>query len=122
MTAPINGMLVIPLAAPADQRAPALCGGTGGFHAPSRSKAVDATWCSTVFQMYGNHRVTAEENEFKVVYRPNRDWVGEDFFTYSVFQGTAESTEATLSVHTRKCRLNRCENDLFDDIALRKIV
>lgn len=63
-------------------------------------------------------RVTAEHNARSVLYVPERGYLGKDHFTYTAFVGvTPSASRGTVTVHTRKCRLD-CSNEQFDDLLL----
>ena len=62
-------------------------------------------------------RLTIADNALSVVYVPYSDWLGADTLTYTVFIGPDYSTPATVTLHTRKCRLN-CVNDVYDALPL----
>ena len=60
----------------------------------------------------------AQENRIRsdrrVIYVPNEDFLGEDYFDYRLTQGTvADDTVATVHLHVRQCRGNDpdCAND-----------
>ena len=52
----------------------------------------------------------------QVVYSPARDYLGEDFFSYTTFMGVTESTNTgVVTLDVRQCRQNNCLNDAFGD-------
>lgn len=52
-----------------------------------------------------------------MLYVPTTDWLGSDTFTYTVYIGVTPSTRGTVTVHTRRCRLD-CDNEQFDDFQI----
>lgn len=52
----------------------------------------------------------------QVVYSPPRDYLGEDFFSYTTFMGVTESKNTgVVTLDIRECRQNNCLNDAFGD-------
>ena len=54
-----------------------------------------------------------------IVYAPARDYVGEDTFSYTIFQGTRESpNHGAVTMDVRKCRQSDCLTEAFGDTNL----
>jgi hypothetical protein len=51
-----------------------------------------------------------------VVYAPNRDYLGQDTFSYTVYIGSQESVSTgAVTMSTRVCRMHDCMNEAFED-------
>ena len=51
-----------------------------------------------------------------VVYAPNRDFLGQDTFSYTVYIGGQESqSTGAVTMSTRVCRMQDCLNEAFED-------
>ena len=73
--------------------------------------------CVGCLVWWGCVSVTAESHARSVLYVPNADYLGKDHFTYTVYVGVNPSERGTVTVHTRRCRLD-CMNEQFDDRVL----